>query len=63
MLGERSTLAIVDKWLSTAFMGGRHQLRLDKIRNIESRNKQSAKITGQIKLESMPLRNRLVGIF
>lgn len=37
MLGERSTLAIVEKWLSTSFGGGRHQDRLEKIKRIEDR--------------------------
>ncbi|MDR2642061.1 MAG: ribose 5-phosphate isomerase B [Planctomycetaceae bacterium] len=63
MLGKRSTLAIVDKWLNTSFTGGRHQLRLDKIRNIEQRNKITVKIDSQIKLEKKPLRNRLVAVF
>lgn len=37
MLGERSTLTIVEKWLSTPFGGGRHQERLEKIKRIEDR--------------------------
>lgn len=37
MLGERSSLTIVEKWLSTPFDHGRHQDRLDKIRNLENR--------------------------
>ncbi|MDR1485486.1 MAG: ribose 5-phosphate isomerase B [Planctomycetaceae bacterium] len=63
MLGERSTLAIVEKWLNTAFTGGRHQLRLDKIRNIEQRNTRTAKIDSPIKLEKKPLRNKFVAVF
>lgn len=35
MLGERSTLPIVEKWLSTPFQGGRHAVRLEKIRVLE----------------------------
>jgi ribose 5-phosphate isomerase B len=31
-------LKIVDIWLATAFEGGRHLRRLDKIRAIEERN-------------------------
>ncbi|MDR1480832.1 MAG: ribose 5-phosphate isomerase B [Planctomycetaceae bacterium] len=63
MLGERSTLAIVDKWLTTSFSGGRHQLRLDKIRNIEQRNSRQTKIDSQIKLDRQPIRNKLVAMF
>lgn len=37
MLGERSTLTVVEKWLSTEFSGGRHQERLEKIRALENR--------------------------
>lgn len=36
LLGERSTLVIVEKWLQTPFSGGRHAVRLEKIREIES---------------------------
>lgn len=35
MLGERNGLSLVKKWLETAFDGGRHQIRLDKIHEIE----------------------------
>lgn len=35
MLGERTCLSLVKKWLETAFDGGRHQGRLDKIVEIE----------------------------
>ncbi|MDR2171020.1 MAG: ribose 5-phosphate isomerase B [Planctomycetaceae bacterium] len=62
MLGERSTLAIVDKWLNTSFNGGRHQLRLDKIRNIEQRNARP-KIDSAINLEKKQNYNRLVTVF
>ena len=34
-LGEESIKEIIDVWLSTEFEGGRHQLRLDKISEIE----------------------------
>lgn len=37
MLGERSSLSIVEKWLSTPFDQGRHQDRLDKIHHLEQR--------------------------
>lgn len=36
MLGERATLAIVEKWLTTEFLGDRHSQRLDKIAHLES---------------------------
>ncbi|MGL6227038.1 MAG: ribose 5-phosphate isomerase B [Thermoguttaceae bacterium] len=35
LLGERTCLGLVDKWLGTDFDGGRHQRRLDKINVIE----------------------------
>ncbi|GHT37708.1 ribose 5-phosphate isomerase B [Planctomycetales bacterium] len=38
MLGERACAAIVNKWLSTEFSGGRHQKRLDIINAIERDN-------------------------
>ena len=38
-LGEETIKSILDVWLSTGFGGGRHQKRLDKIREIENRNK------------------------
>ena len=31
LLSEREALAIVDAWLSTAFEGGRHQARIEKL--------------------------------
>lgn len=34
-LGERSSLTIVEKWLTTPFAGGRHQVRLEKISLLE----------------------------
>lgn len=37
LLGERSTLSVVEKWLVTEFMGGRHQDRLEKIRALEKK--------------------------
>ncbi len=35
MLGEKATLAIVEKWLNTEFGGGRHMTRLEKIARLE----------------------------
>lgn len=35
IVGKNLALAIVDKWLSTAFDGGRHQRRIDKIAALE----------------------------
>ena len=35
MLGERSCVSLVKKWLETAFDGGRHQMRIEKISEIE----------------------------
>lgn len=35
-LGEETIKHIVDEWLSTPFEGGRHQNRLDKIRDLEN---------------------------
>jgi len=37
MLGERSSLQIVEKWLQTPFDAGRHESRLAKIREFERR--------------------------
>lgn len=45
MLGERSSLEIVEKWLTTPFGGGRHQDRLNKIDGIE------AKFSNQLQTE------------
>ncbi len=39
MLGERATLAIVEKWLSTEFTGGHHSQRLEKIAQLEGRHR------------------------
>ncbi|MDR2117835.1 MAG: ribose 5-phosphate isomerase B [Planctomycetaceae bacterium] len=38
LLGERSSLVIVEKWLATPFDNGRHIDRLKKIKNLENRN-------------------------
>ncbi|MCH8034512.1 MAG: RpiB/LacA/LacB family sugar-phosphate isomerase [Bacteroidetes bacterium] len=38
-LGEETIKSIVDVWLNTTFLGGRHQLRLDKITGIEQKYK------------------------
>jgi len=35
MLGERSSVSLVKKWLETEFEGGRHQTRIDKIYALE----------------------------
>jgi ribose 5-phosphate isomerase B len=35
MIDEPTALRIVDRWLSTAFAGGRHQRRVEKINEIE----------------------------
>ena len=37
MLGDRTGVSLVKKWLETKFEGGRHQARIDKIREIEKR--------------------------
>ncbi len=39
MTGEPMALQIVKIWLDTAFAGGRHQRRLDKIKKVEDKNK------------------------
>jgi len=36
ILGEDVALAIVERWISTEFEGGRHQRRIDKIKQIEN---------------------------
>ena len=35
VVGEKLALEIVDVWLDTAFEGGRHQRRVDKIMALE----------------------------
>jgi ribose 5-phosphate isomerase B len=35
LLGEHSAFKIIDTWLKTAFAGGRHQRRVDKIAGLE----------------------------
>ena len=35
MLGERSCISLVKKWLETEFEGGRHQARIDQIRTFD----------------------------
>ena len=42
LLGERSSVAVVAIWLATQFEGGRHSLRLEKIRQLELANRVSA---------------------
>lgn len=49
VLDEKTALKIVDRWLNTAFAGGRHQRRLDKLTAIERGHagiKPSAKLAG-----------------
>lgn len=38
IIGQNLALKIVDTWLSTAFEGGRHQRRVDKITALEGKN-------------------------
>lgn len=38
IIGQNLALRIVDTWLSTAFEGGRHQRRVDKITALEGKN-------------------------
>lgn len=42
ILNTEKALAIVDKWLSTGFAGGRHERRVEKISEIEREEAQSA---------------------
>ena len=37
VVGEKLALEIVDVWLNTAFEGGRHQRRVDKLMALECR--------------------------
>lgn len=46
MLGESSSVRIVEKWLKTEFIGGCHADRLEKIRNVEAQNYRSPKVDG-----------------
>ena len=39
LLGDRSSVAIVAVWLSAKFEGGRHSVRLEKIRQLETANR------------------------
>jgi len=39
LLGERSSVAVVAIWLATQFEGGRHSVRLEKIRQLEIANR------------------------
>ena len=36
VVGEKLALEIVDTWLDTAFEGGRHQRRVDKLTALEN---------------------------
>lgn len=38
IIGQNLALKIVDTWLNTAFEGGRHQRRVDKITALEGKN-------------------------
>jgi len=38
LLGERSSVAVIAIWLSAQFEGGRHSIRLEKIRRLEAAN-------------------------
>jgi ribose 5-phosphate isomerase B len=40
LLGDRLLTRIVETWLSTAFEGGRHARRVEKIRAIEEEQRQ-----------------------
>ncbi|MDB5388866.1 MAG: sugar-phosphate isomerase, RpiB/LacA/LacB family [Planctomycetaceae bacterium] len=42
LLGERLVSRMLEIWLATAFEGGRHSRRLDKIAEIEAENHKSA---------------------
>jgi ribose 5-phosphate isomerase B len=35
LIGENLAMQIVDTWLATAFLGGRHARRVDKIMAVE----------------------------
>ena len=39
LLGERSSIAVVAVWLTTSFEGGRHNVRLEKIRQLDRENR------------------------
>jgi len=41
VVDETTANAIVDKWLSSSFLGGRHQRRVDKIMDIERHDLQN----------------------
>lgn len=47
VIGKGLASEIVDTWLSTAFEGGRHQRRLDKINEIDANLK--SKSPGQVR--------------
>jgi len=42
LLGERSSVAVVAVWLAAKFEGGRHSVRLEKIRQLEAENIKSS---------------------
>jgi len=46
--GEYKTIMFVDLWLSTKYEGGRHQVRIDKITNIESMFSVNLKKIGEL---------------
>ncbi|MGL4593387.1 MAG: RpiB/LacA/LacB family sugar-phosphate isomerase [Thermoguttaceae bacterium] len=39
LLGEQSTISILEKWFSTSFIGGYHLTRIQKIEQIERQNR------------------------
>jgi ribose 5-phosphate isomerase B len=47
LLGERIMDRIIETWLSTAFEGGRHARRVDKISNLEKQVHEEGKASGQ----------------
>ena len=48
LLGERSSVAVVAIWLATQFDGGRHSVRLEKIRQVEMENIKTPPPTGDV---------------
>ena len=42
VLSEPTALAIIERWLSTKFSGGRHQLRINKISELEKEKAHAA---------------------
>jgi ribose 5-phosphate isomerase B len=44
LLGERSSVALVAIWLAAQFEGGRHSVRLEKIRQLELTNRRGIQL-------------------